>query len=136
MEIARPPADVFAYGTNPRNIPKWRPIALEVLNVVEPIGVGSTFDLVENMMGRRQFGQRVLEHVPDQLHVIETTSGPVRPIQHHSFGAPAFGGTRYTARLEVYTQVPMRLFEPPLRGRVRKSMAKYGLNLKRVLEAS
>lgn len=134
VEIARPPAEVFAFVTDPRNIPKWRPIALEVLNVPDTIGVGSTYELIEQMMGRHRFGQRVLEHQPDRLHVLETLDGPVRPIQRYTLEPAAGGGTRLRARLEVRTYGFMRLFEPFMRGQVRKTMVEYGDNLKRAIE--
>ena len=72
VEIDRPVEEVFVFVTNPHNIPRWRKNAIEALQVQEPIQAGSTFVLAENYMGRKEFGQRVVEHIPNQLHVIET----------------------------------------------------------------
>ena len=135
VEIDRPVEEVFVFVTNPYNIPRWRKNAIEALQVQEPIQAGSTYVLAENYMGRKEFGQRVTEFVPNQRFVVETTSGSIRPVQRFSFEPTASGGTRYHARLEVHTRGFMRLMEPMLRGQVRKSMVEFGNNLKRLLEA-
>lgn len=133
--IDRPVSDVFAYATDPLRIPRWRPNVLEVIGYTAPTGVGTTYELAEKLMGRRQqFGQRVTAFEADNLEVIETTSGAVRPVQRFTFEATADGGTRYHARLEVQTLGIMRIFEPLMKGQVKKTMVQYGENLRRNLE--
>jgi uncharacterized protein YndB with AHSA1/START domain len=134
IAIQRPPAEVFAYATDPLKIAEWRSNVLEVIGYDPPVRQGTTYELAERLMGRQQFGQRVVTYEPNRLAVIETTSGSMRPLQQFSFEPTADGGTRYTARLEVHTSGIMRLFEPLMRGRVRKTMVAYGENLKRNLE--
>ena len=36
-------------------------------------------------MGRKEFGQRVTEFVPNQRYIVETTSGSIRPVQRFMF---------------------------------------------------
>jgi uncharacterized protein YndB with AHSA1/START domain len=135
VTIDRPIDDVFAFVANPHNIPRWRTNAIEAIDVELPLRAGSSYTLVESMMGRKRFGQRVVEYDPPHGIVIETTSGALRPVQHFTFAPAPGGGTTYTARLEVRGYGVMRLFEPLLRGMVRKGMRTYGENLKRALEA-
>ncbi len=134
VTIDRPVAEVFAYATDPTKLSEWRPNVIEVIGYQPPMQAGTSYEIAEKMMGRQQFGQRVTAYEPGRLLVIETTSGSVRPVQHFSFESMTDGGTRYTARLEIRTYGIMRIFEPLLRGRVRKTMASYGENLKRNLE--
>ncbi len=133
--IHKPVEEVFAYATDPNRLSRWRPSVLEVIGYTPPVGVGATYELAEKLMGRRQqFGQRVTAHEPNRLQVVETTSGSVRPTQRFTFEPISDGRTRYAARLEVHTSGLMRLFEPLMRGKVRKTMGIYGENLKRNLE--
>lgn len=134
VTINCPVGEVFAYVANPSNIPRWRTNTVEVLDVRLPIGVGSTYTLIEQAMGRRLAGQRVCEFEPNRLIVIETTSGTLRPVQRFTFEATSTGGTVYDARLDVTTSGIMRLLEPFMRGTIQKTMGTYGENLKRNLE--
>src|SRR5262245_41007348 len=122
VDIRRPVADVFAFVVDPINIPRWRTNTVEVLEYDPPVGVGSTYTIVERSMGRRQAGQRVMEFEPNRLIVIETTSGSLRPVQRFVFEAMPDGGTRYDASLEVTITGLMRLFEPLMRGMIQKTM--------------
>jgi uncharacterized protein YndB with AHSA1/START domain len=134
ITINRPPAEVFAYVSDPMKFHEWRPMVLEVLGFEPPIRSGSTYTLAENLMGRKEYGQRVTTYEPDRLLVVETTSGSVRPVQRYTFEPTSDGGTRHSVRLDVTTSGIMRLFEPLMRGRIRKTMVTYSENLKRNLE--
>jgi uncharacterized protein YndB with AHSA1/START domain len=136
VTINRAPNEVFAYVSDPTRLHEWRPNVLEVIGYEPPVRAGSTYELAEKFMGRRmQVGQRVVAYEPDRHIEIETTSGSVLPRQHYSFEPTADGGTRYTVRLEMRTQGFMRIFEPLMRGQVRKMMATYSENLKRNVES-
>jgi uncharacterized protein YndB with AHSA1/START domain len=135
ITIQRPVAEVFAYATDPTKLHEWRPMVLEIIGYEPPLRLGTTYELAEKLMGRQQFGQRIVTYEPDRLVVIETTSGGVRPTQRFTFEPTSDGGTRYTAHLDIRTYGVMRIFEPLMRGRVRKTMVAYGENLKRNLES-
>ncbi len=132
--INRPVSEVFAYVADPTTLHEWRPNVVEIIGYDPPVRAGTTYELVEKLMGRQQFGQRVTAYETDRLIVIETTSGAVRPVQRYSLEPTSEGGTRCDVRLDVTTFGVMRIFEPLLRGRVRKTMVTYGENLKRNLE--
>lgn len=132
--INRPVSEVFAYVADPTKLHEWRPNVVGIIGYNPPVRAGATYELVERMMGRHQFGQRVTAYETDRLIVIETTSGAVRPVQRYAFEPASDGGTRCDVRLDVTTSGVMRIFEPLLRGRVRKTMVGYGENLKRNLE--
>jgi uncharacterized protein YndB with AHSA1/START domain len=135
ITINRPPSEVFAYVADPTKLHEWRPMVLEVMGYEPPIRSGTTYVLAENLMGRKEFGQRVTAFEPDRLLEIETTSGSVRPVQRYTFEPASDGGTRYAVRLGVTTTGIIRIFEPLMRGRIRKTMVTYSENLKRNLEA-
>lgn len=135
VTINRPPAEVFAYLSDPTKLHEWRPNVLEVIGYDPPVQAGSTYELVEKFMGRRmQVGQRVTAYEQDRLIEIETTSGSVLPAQRYSFEPNSEGGTWYTVHLEMRSKGFMRIFEPLMRGQVRKMMASYSENLKHNLE--
>ncbi|HRC62718.1 MAG TPA: SRPBCC family protein [Dehalococcoidia bacterium] len=135
VTIDRPVGEVFAYAMDPLRIHEWRPNVLEIIDYEPPLRAGTEYQIAENMMGRKVFGQRVTEYQQDRLVVIETTSGSVRPVQRFSVEPLSEGSTRYTARLDITTHGFMRLMEPMFRGSVRKRMVEYGNNLKRNIEA-
>lgn len=135
ITIDRPVAEVFAYATDPIRLSEWRPNVIEVIGYQPPMHAGTSYELAEKMMGRQQFGQQVTAYEPDRLVVIETTSGSVRPIQRYDFEPTPGGGTRFITHLEIRTYGVMRIFEPLMRGRVRKTMVTYGENLKRNIES-
>ncbi|MGE0228745.1 MAG: SRPBCC family protein, partial [Dehalococcoidia bacterium] len=128
-------AEVFAYAMDPLKISEWRPNVLEIIGYETPLRAGTTYEIAENRMGRKVFGQRDVEYQQDRLVVIETTSGAVRPVQRFSVEPLSERATRYTARLDITTYGFMRLMEPLFRGSVRKRMVEYGENLKRNVEA-
>ena len=54
VDIARPPADVYAYVTTPGNWPKWHPSSLAVSGAVDhPLDVGETVVEDFQVAGRR-----------------------------------------------------------------------------------
>lgn len=54
VQIARPPDEVFAFVADPRNDARWTPQIEEMRKTSEgSLGVGSTFEVVVNLLGRR-----------------------------------------------------------------------------------
>jgi uncharacterized protein YndB with AHSA1/START domain len=81
IEIARPPAAVFAYATDPARFPEWQ---ADVVGVrVEgggPAGVGARFTTTRRVGGaERTMTQEVTEHAAPRRWAAAGVDGPVRP---------------------------------------------------------
>jgi uncharacterized protein YndB with AHSA1/START domain len=81
IEIARPPAEVFAYATDPARFPEWQ---ADVVGVrVEgggPAGVGTRFTTSRRVGGaERTMTQEVTEHAGPRRWAAAGVDGPVRP---------------------------------------------------------
>jgi uncharacterized protein YndB with AHSA1/START domain len=78
VEVARPPDDVFAYVTNPSNLPKWQASAISVQHDA-PVRVGSR-PVITRKAGPRKMAMtvEVAELDPPRRWVIRGVDGPVR----------------------------------------------------------
>jgi uncharacterized protein YndB with AHSA1/START domain len=134
VQIDRPVEIVFAFVSDPTNIPKWRSDVIEMRNASPPVHAGSTFDELIKFMGQKVWGMQVLEIEPNKKEVIKAISGPgVRPTQTFVF-APSGSGTRLDFRVEVQTYGLFRLMEPLLPGMIGKNWDGYLATLKRIIE--
>lgn len=134
VTIARPVEEVFAYVTDPANIPLWRSDVLEVRGASGSVPSGSTFEELVNFIGRKSFTMRVIEYQPYSLEVIQAVSGPgVRPTQTFRFDAEGTG-TRLDFSVDIRTYGLFRLMEPMLPGMIRKTWARYLTGLKVIFE--
>ena len=102
LEIERPPAQVFAFVTEPTNYPRWQPSLVEVRpHLPGPLRVGSEATEVRRLLGREvQTTWRCVEHKPVTRSVIESDEGPV-PFRGTFILAPSDAGTRFTWRVET-----------------------------------
>ena len=79
IEISRPPEDVFAYLTNPSNLPDWQESAVSARGDSFPLAVGSRV-VVTRRVGRmeRAMTNEVTELNPPKSWSLRGTDGPVR----------------------------------------------------------
>jgi carbon monoxide dehydrogenase subunit G len=79
VEIARPPAEVYAYLADPAHLPDWQADVLEVRDAPGgPLGQGATFTEVRSFLGKRT--ESTLEATvaePGRELSLRTVSGPV-----------------------------------------------------------
>jgi uncharacterized membrane protein len=77
--IDRPVHDVFTYLTTLTNLPQWQSMAKEVKPVsTGGFGVGSTFSVTGEMLGRPIEGQlEVTEYEPDAKFGYKGVNGPM-----------------------------------------------------------
>lgn len=136
IDVARPPAEVFAYISDFENNPAWQGGMVEARFTTEPpLRVGSRYDQVATMMGRRiESSFEVIEYEPGRM-VKATTTKSSFPITFTRIVTPIFGGTRVTAIVEGDSSGFFKLAEPLMRRKVRKSIDADYRNLKRILEA-
>jgi uncharacterized protein YndB with AHSA1/START domain len=95
VEIARPPADVFAYLADPSKVPEWQSSAVEAKLATDgAIGVGSRIEEVRSFVGRRvRTTLEVTEYEPERRFSLKTVEGPV-PVEVRHTLEPSNGGTR------------------------------------------
>ncbi|HEX2304231.1 MAG TPA: SRPBCC family protein [Gaiella sp.] len=79
VEIARPPAEVYAFLADPSNLPLWQEEVEEVRGTTgKPLPAGTTFTEVRTFMGKRV--ESVLEITasePGREFSLRSLSGPV-----------------------------------------------------------
>jgi hypothetical protein len=95
--INRPPEEVFAFITNPRNDPLWNAafIATEQTSI-GPFGVGTTLRATGKFLGQHiEALLEVTEYEPDHRSCVKAISGPVR-VEACRIVEPIEGGTRVT----------------------------------------
>lgn len=108
VEIARPPADVYAYLADPTRLPDWQEDVEEVRDAPgEPLPAGATFTEVRSFLGKRvESTLEVTAAEPGKELSLRTVSGPVHVEIRHLL-EPAGDGTR--VRLEAEAD-PGKLF--------------------------
>ena len=135
--IEKPVEEVFAFAANPQNDPLWSSAVAEARQISEgPLGLGTTFDQVLRLLGRRlEIAFEVTGFEPNTLLEIGRFSGRLRSaVGRRRFEAvPA--GTRVTFSGEGTSGLFFNLLEP-LVAAAAKRQARTGLaSLKDVLEA-
>lgn len=138
VEIERPLEEVFAFVADPLNDERWTPAVEETRKTSEgPFGVGTTFESVFRLLGRRfEASFEIAEYEQNRKVVLKPpTSGPVQLRGTRSAEASP-GGTRLTITVEgrsggffgVADPVFARLAQRPLKAAL--------ANLKSLLEAA
>jgi uncharacterized protein YndB with AHSA1/START domain len=95
VEIQRPPAEVFAYLTDPAQLPQWQSSAIEAHWEGEKAR-GSRVKEVRKFLGRRMESElEVTDYEPDRRFGLKVLSGPVPFSVQHTL-EPSNGGTRLT----------------------------------------
>jgi uncharacterized protein YndB with AHSA1/START domain len=94
-DVNRPVEEVFAYVTNPANLPEWQSGATEGrLEGAGPVGVGSRMVEVRKFLGKRiESTLEVTQYEPNRRFAFKAVSGPIPFGVDHTF-EPLDGGTR------------------------------------------
>ena len=95
VAVERPVAEVFAYLSDPANVPAWQSGVVEARKEFEgPSVAGSRWREVRKFLGRRlESTVEVTEHEPDRAFSLRVVSGPV-PFEVRHTLEPTNGGTR------------------------------------------
>jgi carbon monoxide dehydrogenase subunit G len=133
--IDRPVQDVFAFVSNLNNMPKWNAAVVSLQQVTPgPIGVGSKFKSVGEMMGRRIEGEvQVTAYEPDSKTGIQMHAGPVQVNLTITFKTVGTG-TKVSLNAQGNPGGLFKLAEPVMAGRVKSLMEENLARLKSVLE--
>lgn len=124
IEIDRPPADVFAYATDPVRFPEWQRDVHAASVDGDPLVVGTRFKTVRRFAGAEQtLVQEVSEVDQPRRWVARAVSGPIRPKASLTL-EPLDGGTRTRVTFEIeYTAGGLGKVILPLVVRQTKSAA-------------
>jgi uncharacterized protein YndB with AHSA1/START domain len=103
-EISRPPADVFAYVTDPTRLPDWQESVTRSESSDTPVRLGTTAR-VTRRVGRREMTQaaEIAELTPPTRWAIRGVDGPVRGNVNGTI-EPLADGTRSRVTIELELQ--------------------------------
>jgi len=134
--IDRPVEQVFAFLGDLENNMMWRPGQIEAKKVsAGPIGVGTTYRMVNSVLGRRLDGEaEVTEYEPNRKFTSIGKSG-FMPITAQRIFEPVEGSTRVTFIATAKPRGFLELAEPLLARRARARLGADAANVKRLLEA-
>jgi uncharacterized membrane protein len=133
--VNRPVEVVFAFLSDFENNLKWRASQVEVEKTSDgPIGVGTTYRLVNNLLGRRvDLGATVVEFEPNRRFA-SRDDGPI-PIEAQRIFEPVEGGTRVTLIVKAEPGGLLRIAEPLLGAILKRRLEADAAKAKDVLEA-
>lgn len=136
IEIARAPAEVFAYVTDPAKLPTWQRNTVSVTQEGEgPVGVGTRLREVHRAGGKElESVVEVSELEPGRLFALKLIEGPM-PLDARLTFAPSGTGTRFTFSGSGRAEGMLRLAGPLLTHTLKREFARHCANLKQVLES-
>ena len=134
--INRSVEDVFAFASNPENIPQWSSSGSEVkITSAGPIGVGTTYRSVVTFLGRQIEGEvEFTEYEPNRSFAEQSKSGPF-PVENRTTCERVDGGTRVNFTTVAEPGGFFKLAEPLLVGMIKRQFEADFANVKDLLEA-
>jgi carbon monoxide dehydrogenase subunit G len=136
--VGRPPAEVFAYMTDPANVAAWQTSKVSVVPLTEgPPRQGYRIK-ERTKVGLRQWDQVVefTEFEPGRAFSTHIVEGAMPVDGRWTFEEDGVGGTRVHFVAEGPLTGPMRLIEPLVRRGVARSFRDYHALLARNVEAA
>jgi uncharacterized protein YndB with AHSA1/START domain len=123
VQIARPPADVFAFLADGTNDPQWRRGVVDV-RLRSGSGAGAVYEQgVKGPFGRRvPADYEITAYEPDRRISFRAIAGPVRPEGSYDL-EPVDGGTRVTFSLRCTPRGVARLMTPMVASTMRSEVA-------------
>lgn len=135
VEIERPVDQVFAYVINIKNLPIWEQTILEVEQTSPgQIGIGSTFQGITKVMGRRTaWTSKATEYELNKKYG-ETISSGSTQINLQWIFEPRGENTKFTVVHDIKMGGLLRIFAPMMTGSIRKQSRDNLNRLKHILE--
>jgi carbon monoxide dehydrogenase subunit G len=133
--IDKPVKDVFAFVTNPNNMSKWNSAIVSLEQITPgPVGMGTKFKNVGEMMGRRVEGEmQVVAFEPDSKYGFQMQAGPMQVNVTLTFKTVGTG-TKLSLNAQGNPGGLFKLAEGVMQGQVKSMMEGNLANLKSVLE--
>jgi len=121
IEVNRPIDAVFTYITNPQNI---KELGLKDIRQTspDPIGIGTTFNLVIDVFGRNiEIPAAVTEYQPYRTFTLKTTSGSFA-FEQHVLLTPTDTGTSVTVTIDGDPGKAFKFAGPLLKTQLKKQL--------------
>jgi uncharacterized protein YndB with AHSA1/START domain len=134
-EIARAPAEVFAYVTDVNNLATWQTNTISaVVETDGPLGVGARIREVHRAPGGMKIEElvEVAEYEPDRVLGLRNIEGP--PIGGRITLEPTEHGTHFRFRVYGHPTGAQRLIAPLIKLVARRQFGGFCATLKHVLE--
>jgi uncharacterized protein YndB with AHSA1/START domain len=138
IEIARPPAEVFAYATDPAKLATWQTNTVSAVAEGDgPLGLGTRLREVHRAPGGQQLASvvEVSEYDPGRTFALHMIEGAL-PIDARLTFEPTPAGTRLRFAAQGEPSGAMRLAAPVLRRILKRQFSGYCATLKQVLESA
>jgi len=134
--LNRPTEEVFAFLANLENDVKWRREWVDAKKTSEgPLGVGATFRLVSEFLGRQiPTVYEVIEYEPNWITAWKAVSGPL-PLTFRRTFERVDGGTRVTIRYEAEIRGFLKLIKPLVISAGKRALEGDFPKLKELMEA-
>jgi uncharacterized protein YndB with AHSA1/START domain len=129
IDIARPPADVFAYATDPTRFPEWQKDIVRV----EVTGERSFTTTRRFARAERTLTQEITDSTAPRSWAARGVDGPIRPTATVGI-EPAAGGSRVTFTLDFEARGVGVALLPLVRRQAERGAPVSYRNLKRLLE--
>jgi len=135
LVINRPVDEVFAFLGDLENNMRWRSSQVEVRKTSKgPIAVGTTYRMVNSVLGRRIEGEGVVtEYEPNRKYTSVSRSGYL-PLKAQRVFEPVAGGTRVTLILQAEPAGFFKIAQPLLATMARRRIESDAANLKDLME--
>ena len=136
VEIARPPADVFAFLTDPSNLPLWQESCVAARSEDgEPISPGTQIAEQRRFLGREaRTLMKVVELEPNLVYELESVEAPFPLTVRHELEESSVG-TRVRVVAEAEPGRLLRLASRMIDRTVREATRKDFAKLKALLES-
>ena len=137
VDIARSPADVFSYVTDPTRFPEWQDAVVSARPLDDgPMRKGTKIELTRRMGPREQtMTSELTDYDAPRTYAFRILDGPVRAIGKGTTDAVG-DGTRFTFELDFEGHGIGKLLVPlVVRRQAKRELAESHANLKRKLES-
>ncbi len=134
--VDRPIEDVFAFMSNPLNMPKWQAMIAKIEQTVPgAVGIGSKFNVHAAMLGRAMEGvMEITSYEPPTKFGFTNKAGPMEVSVTVTL-KPVGTGAKVTINAEGNPAGVFKLAEGPLTHQIKNQMEANLAKLKSVLEA-
>jgi len=132
--INRPLEEVFVFLSNLENNMKWRSGMIKAEKISEgPIGVGTTYRVINNFFGRRAEGEAVVTEYELNWKYATMNKSGLR-IKTQRMFEPVEGGTRVTFSVETQLGAFFKLAEPLLASIGKRRLEADATTVKKLIE--
>ena len=139
IEIARPPADVYAFVAtdHEKNHPRWDPAISDMRQQAPgPVAVGTEYTLDRKMMGRKTPMTIRITKMDPPRELDFQVNGPMPMEMVMRIEPSGEGSTSFSMHFNAQPSGFWRVMEPMMRMQMGKEMGRVQLRIKEMVESS